>query len=83
MFADRSVVEIIAIVLTIVLAVVILGSGAAIAVIEVVHPKTDTSDGVDALGRVVSVILGALLGVLAGRADATTQLSRRPDHDDT
>ena len=44
--------------------------GVAITVLELVHPTVDTTNGITALGSVVSTLLGAVLGLIAGHAQA-------------
>lgn len=63
----RSAVEIIIITFTVVVAVLIVGFGVAVIVVELVNPETDTSDAVRGLTTIITSILSALLGLLAGR----------------
>ena len=56
---------------------VVLGAE-AITVVEVVNPAADTSILSSSLGTTLSVLLGAVLGILAGRGQ---RLTRRPDDD--
>lgn len=78
----RSVIELVVLTLTGVVGVTLVGAGAAIAIVEVRDPEVDTSGAVVALAGTVSTILGALLGLLAGRSRWTEELSRRPDEEE-
>jgi hypothetical protein len=44
-----------------------------ITAIEVTHPESDTGKGIQALSTVISTLLGAILGLLAGRAGHKNQ----------
>jgi len=77
MFTNRSVIEIMTLVLVFVVAFCIVAVGAFIAVVEIRDPTTDTDQAVDGLFSVLAVITGALLGLLAGKAE-TSSLSQRP-----
>jgi len=67
--AERSVVEIMILVLVMVVSIAILASGMTVAIIEITHPESDTTDIVDALTSTITTILGALLGLIAGRSE--------------
>ena len=70
MFRGRSVVEIMTLTFTGLIAfVVVLGAG-LVAVAELLDPTVDTTAIVDGLTGIITGILGALLGLLAGKADA-------------
>lgn len=53
--------------LTYTLCAFLLLSGGTVALVEVIHPEQDTSGAADALTHAVTAILGALLGLIAGR----------------
>jgi len=72
--ANRSVVDIIILVFTLVVAVSILATGATIAIIEIRDPATDTTKITETLTATITTIIGALLGLIAGKSD----LSNRP-----
>lgn len=78
MFANRSVIEMMVLVFTVIVGLSLLGLGATIAVVEIRDPTTDTSVAVGALSSVLSAIVGALLGLLAGRSESL-QLASRPE----
>jgi len=78
----RSTIEIMALLLTGTVCFLVLTSGVAIMVVEIFHPESDTDTAVNALSDTLSLILGALLGLLAGRSDTTSgrqELHKRPD----
>jgi|NitcycUWRROWE15D_1032933.scaffolds.fasta_scaffold00091_1 hypothetical protein len=79
MFRNRSVVEIIVLTFTLVVGASLLGLGGIIAIIEIRDPATDTSAAVQSLVSVLSGIIGALLGLLAGKAERLSSLTSRPE----
>lgn len=79
MFKNRSVVEVMVIVFTLVVSFSMLATGAMIAVVEIRDPEADTSNVVDVLFTSITIVLGALLGLLAGKSDTIEGLGKRPD----
>jgi len=79
MFRNRSVVEIIVLTFTLVVGASLLGLGGIIAINEIRDPATDTSAAVQSLVSVLSGIIGALLGLLAGKAERLSSLTSRPE----
>jgi len=79
MFRNRSVVEIIVLTFTLVVGASLLGLGGIIAIIEIRDPATDTSAAVQSLVSVLSGIIGALVGLLAGKAERLSSLTSRPE----
>lgn len=80
MFHNRSVVEIMVILFSLVVSFSLLATGAMVAIVEIRDPTADTDTAVDVLFTAITVILGALLGLLAGKAESgTTSLGDRPD----
>jgi hypothetical protein len=65
-------------ILTAVVGLAILGIGVTIAVIEIRDPTVDTSGAGTVLVNLISTILGALLGLLAGRTQMSKELSETP-----
>jgi len=76
---NRSVVELMTLMFTVVVVCVLLGSTAIVLLVEVRDPDTDTSAIVQGLLTLISGILGALLGLLAGRSSGGEDLHRRPN----
>jgi hypothetical protein len=82
MFNNRSVIEIMVITFTLIVSSSMLLTGAAVAFIEIRNPDADTSTAVDFLFTVITVVMGALLGLLAGKNENIGQLSERPKEQD-
>jgi hypothetical protein len=61
--------------LVILIAATICGSvalgGGAIAVIEILHPESDTTAALGMISDVINTLIGLLAGVLIGRTDVT------------
>lgn len=70
----RSTVELMVLALTGTICTLLLLTGLSVAIIEILDPTVDTSGTVSTLTDLLSMILGALLGLLAGR---TEQLHQR------
>jgi len=86
MFEGRSVIEIMVLVFTGIVAFTLVGLGVIILVVEVKHPEADTALLVNTMMSLVSGILGALLGLIAGKSNSgggpsalASDLDRRPD----
>ncbi len=84
MFKNRSVVEIMVITFVFVVAFAMLSTGAMITIVEIRDPTADTRAAVTTLFTAITIVLGALLGLLAGKSDSIERLGTRPDktHDD-
>jgi len=82
MFKNRSVVEIMVLVFTFVVAFAICGLGVLIVVVEANNPEADTGVIANTLSTLVSGILGALLGLIAGKSQSTGGFSDKPQDDD-
>jgi len=78
---ERSVIELMVLALTLLVAVVIISTAATIAVVEIRDPETDTGTSVQWLFGLTGTLVGALLGLLAGRSRFTEELSRRHDEE--
>jgi hypothetical protein len=59
--------DVIALILAVVVAIVVITTTLALLYIEVTHPDQDTISAADAIGRIISVIVAALVGYMAGR----------------
>lgn len=75
---DRTTLELMVLALTVTICLSLLMTGASIVVIELVHPEADTSSAIAGLSSSLSMILGALLGLLAGRGERVAALADRP-----
>lgn len=69
MLQNRSVIEIMILIFTFMVALAILLLGVSITIVEIAHPEEDTSAAASALINLISAILGALLGLLAGKTE--------------
>jgi cytochrome c biogenesis protein CcdA len=79
MFKGRSVIEIMVLLFTIIVGFVIVFMGITISVIKITHPDVNTDRATDALFSAITLILGALLGMLTVKGSARTELDKRPD----
>ena len=75
---NRSVIEIMVIAFTFIVTFFIVGLGILIVVVESRDPEADTGIIANTLASLVSGILGALLGLIAGRSSAVNDLHQRP-----
>ena len=78
MFKNRSVIEVMIMVFTFVVGFMIVGLSVLILIVEVKNPAADTGIIANTLMSLVSGILGALLGLIAGKSSGNT-LNTRPD----
>jgi hypothetical protein len=78
MFKNRSVIEIMIMVFTFVVGFMIVGLSVLILIVEVRNPAADTGIIANTLMSLVSGILGALLGLIAGKSTGGS-LGQRPD----
>jgi branched-subunit amino acid ABC-type transport system permease component len=81
---NRSVIELMVMTFTFIIGFAVVGLGVLIVIIEWKNPESDTGILANTLASLVSGILGALLGLIAGRAtpSAADDLHRRPDKHD-
>jgi hypothetical protein len=79
MFKNRSVIEIMIMVFTFVVGFMIVGLSVLILIVEVKNPAADTGIIANTLMSLVSGILGALLGLIAGKSQGGSGLNTRPD----
>jgi hypothetical protein len=76
---NRSVIEIMIMTFTFIVGFCIIGLGTLIVVVEITNPEADTGIVANTLSSLVSGILGALLGLIAGKSTSNSDLHRRPD----
>ena len=65
----RSPIDYMILAFTALICLVVVGSATLITVLEIRDPATDTSQMVEVLDSMITGILGALLGLLAGRSE--------------
>jgi membrane protein implicated in regulation of membrane protease activity len=68
---QRSTTDLLILMITGTICLAILGAGAAIAVVEIWHPETDTTKAGAAVAAVLNTLIGLLAGFFAGRTDRT------------
>jgi hypothetical protein len=78
MFKNRSVVEIMVLFFSISVAISLILTGSLVWVIVIRNPQADIDGIIRALTSITSAMLGALLGLLAGKS-STLGLNSRPD----
>jgi len=76
---SRSVVEVMTLVFTFLIAFVIVFSAVTVVVSEIINPEGDTTQVIDGLTSIITGILGALLGLLAGKSEAVNTKPPPPD----
>ncbi len=75
-------IELMVLALTLLVGVVIVSTAATIAFVEIRDPETDSATAVQWLFGLTGTLVGALLGLLAGRSRFTEELSKRHDEED-
>jgi uncharacterized membrane protein HdeD (DUF308 family) len=79
---QRSVIEIMVLTFTFVVGFSLIMTGTVVAIVEIRDPTTDTDTIVQSLISLISGILGALLGLIAGKTASASELSKRPGKDE-
>jgi hypothetical protein len=75
---QRSVIEIMVLTFTFVVAFAIIATGALVAILEIRDPTVDTEGITNSLLSIIAGILGALLGLLAGKSAVGTDMDKPP-----
>jgi hypothetical protein len=83
---DRSTTDVLILLIATTICLSVLAAGATVAVVEVVHPESDTSQAVGAISDVINTLIGLLAGFLAGRTQTHMTFERgrieaRRDHE--
>jgi hypothetical protein len=65
---DRPTGELVVLIFAAALGSVLVAFGTGIVILELTHPEVDTTTSVAALGNVITVLAGAIVGYLAGGA---------------
>jgi len=81
MFKGRSVIEIMVLWFSFIVGFVLLAVGGMISVTKLLNPDADIDRAVDALFAAITIVLGALLGMLSVKGAAQSDLSKRPDEE--
>lgn len=76
---NRSVIEIMVLIFTLVVAFSLLAFGFTISIIEIRDPNANTDKAAGVLFTAINIIIGALLGMLTVKGTANTELNQRPD----
>ena len=71
LLAHRSTVDLMILAFTFVVGFSILATGATIAIIEITNPSADTTTVVESLLTIITGIVGALLGLIAGKGESS------------
>ena len=79
MFRGRSAIEIMVIVFTMLLCIIVVMVSATVSYVKITSPASDISTAISFLTSVVSAILAALLGLVAGRSEALNATRERID----
>ena len=79
MFKGRSVIEIMVLFFTFIVGFALVATGATISIIEIRDPGVDTDAATETLFTAITIVLGALLGLLAGKSSSVSELGKRPN----
>lgn len=79
MFKGRSVIEIMVLWFSFIVGFTLLATGATIAIVEIRNPSANTQPATDTLFTAITIVLGALLGMLTVKSAATSELGKRPE----
>jgi hypothetical protein len=77
----RSVIEVMVLAFTFIVGFSLIATGTTVAIIEIRDPTVDTETITQSLISLISGILGALLGLIAGKTTSASELSKRPGDD--
>lgn len=66
---ERSTTDLLILLIGATICIAVLGTGAAIAVIEITDPTVDTTAAVNAVSDLLNTLVGLLAGFLAGRTE--------------
>jgi hypothetical protein len=68
MFKERPTIDVVVILMTILVGVVLIMSTLGILVVRIMTPEADVSGGAAAVGNILTTVVGALVGLIGGRA---------------
>ena len=72
----RSTGEVIVLMIAATIALSVLFSGMAVAILEIVRPESDTTQVVSILSDVINTLIGVMAGFLAGRTEGANPISQ-------
>ena len=78
---NRSVIEIMVLTFTFVVSFSLMAMGFTISVIEIRNPEADTDSATEILFTAITIIIGALLGMLTAKGTEQSNLNRKPTDD--
>lgn len=81
MFKNRSVIEIMVLWFSFIVGFIMLATGATIAIIKIKQPEVNTDRATDTLFTAITIVLGALLGMLSVKGAARNDLYKRTDEE--
>jgi hypothetical protein len=64
----RKTPDLVALILAVVVAIVVIATAAAMLYIQIIHPDQDIAYAAETISRLISVLVAALVGYMAGRA---------------
>ena len=79
---DRSTGDLMVLMIAGTICLMVVGTMGTIVVVEIVNPKTDTSEASRQISDIVNTLIGLLAGFLAGRTDFSLQGKHRKDEDE-
>ena len=75
MFKNHSAVDIVVIIFSLTVGIILVVSCLGILAMRLVHPEVDVTPGVSAMGRMVEMLVTALIGFVGGRAQGKYEAS--------
>lgn len=78
---NRSVIEIMVLTFTFVVGFSLMAMGATISIIEIRNPTADTDSATEILFTAITIIIGALLGMLTAKGTEQTDLTKKHEPD--
>lgn len=73
---DRSTTDVLILLIATTICLSVLAAGGTVAIVEIVHPESDTSQAVGAISDVINTLIGLLAGFLAGRTQTHMTIER-------
>ena len=76
---DRSTGDLLVLMVTATVCLAIFASGVTIVIVEIVNPKTDTTDGLQSITGIINTMIGLIAGFLAGKTGSTLAAKKEDD----